>query len=105
MGVCIISITNARCIISIIRKPADVVRDVAEDPIPDWAVQQNQHDEERAEHSRDPYDHGGRSAGSERGQKGSANAIIENKFIKVTKKEIPESIKIGYASPPVECWI
>lgn len=80
---------------SIIRKPADVVRDIAEDPIPDWALQQTQQDEERAEQSRDPYDHGGRSVGSERGQKGSSNAIIENQFIKVTKKEIPESIKIG----------
>ena len=56
--------------------------------IPDWAKEQAQHDIKH-EDSKDPYD-----KQSSNGNQGT-NVLLDNKLLKVTKRDVPETIRIG----------
>ena len=64
--------------------------------MPEWA-QRQESESPQFEGSRDPYDHGPSTVSGDASNAGHSrgNVVIDNKFLRVAKREIPETIRIG----------
>lgn len=84
-----------RFIHSVVRKLNHSSNEPMEETVPEWAKEKNQHTGRDGEVSTDPYDYGGKAANSDRGQGGSTPALIDSKLLRLARRELPETFKIG----------